>query len=286
MTLVSRNIYHNSGNSNRSAVMLVRDDLVNICGSADTPPFDFLTDTYYNVQAEITGTQPNHLVIVGAHLDSTAANEKSYDKDKDDAPGADDDASGVHGVLMVADQLVKKGIKPKRTIRFVVFNAEEYWIRGSSAYAKALHQKAGITVAGVIAMDMILWHRPGSTQVEIHSTGDYDYPGAKPGSDALAAIIEQAVLNQALTPQKYPLPGANTDPANERSDHSSFQMYDWPACLVCEDFWSDGVLSGPGYGNPNYHKKSDLTTAADYDWNYATAIINAVAEAAWNVANL
>jgi Zn-dependent M28 family amino/carboxypeptidase len=285
LALVSRNIYHDNGNSNLSAVQSVCADLAKVCGSAQLRSFQFLSETYYNVEAEIIGTNPNEIVIVGAHIDSTAANERPYDAYKDDAPGADDDGSGVTGVLLVADALVTKQVKPKRTIRFVVFNAEEYWIRGSTAYAKALHKTKGIKVAGMIAMDMISWRRPGESTFEIHSTGSSDYPDAKPGSDALADIIEQAAIGEPLVPERYPFAGSVTDPANERSDHSSFQMYGWPACLVCENFWIDNVALGPmSRGNPNYHMKSDVDATLDED--YAAAIIRTVARATWTVANL
>jgi hypothetical protein len=52
----------------------------------------------YNVEAELPGDS-TELVLVTAHLDSTAAFSEGYDPRRDSAPGADDDASGVAGVL-------------------------------------------------------------------------------------------------------------------------------------------------------------------------------------------
>jgi Zn-dependent M28 family amino/carboxypeptidase len=52
----------------------------------------------HNVEAELPGLSPE-LVLITAHLDSTAANDPDYDERHAPAPGADDDASGVAAVL-------------------------------------------------------------------------------------------------------------------------------------------------------------------------------------------
>ena len=66
-------------------------------------PFSHAGRTLQNVEAELVGASPE-LVLVTAHLDSTAGSEPGYDPRNDPAPGADDDASGVAGVLAVAER--------------------------------------------------------------------------------------------------------------------------------------------------------------------------------------
>lgn len=102
--------------------------------------FDFTLggETFSNVEAELPGTQADSFVLLSAHFDSTAAKDKYYKPMQDPAPGADDDASGVAAVLAAAEVAVKlraEGVKLKRTLRFVLFNAEEDYILGSEKYA-------------------------------------------------------------------------------------------------------------------------------------------------------
>ncbi len=77
-----------------------------------------------NTVAELTGTEwPEQVVVVGAHLDS-------YDI----GTGATDNAAGVAGVLQAARLLANSGVRPKRTIQFVLFSGEEQGFLGAKAY--------------------------------------------------------------------------------------------------------------------------------------------------------
>src|SRR5688572_19583134 len=67
---------------------------------------------YRNLEATLPGTtRPQEVVILGAHYDSAR-----------DAPGADDNASGVAGVLELARAFA--GARQSRTVRFVFFANE------------------------------------------------------------------------------------------------------------------------------------------------------------------
>ncbi|GAJ06960.1 unnamed protein product, partial [marine sediment metagenome] len=63
------------------------------------------------------------LVIVGCHLDSTAARDAGYNPLSDPAPGADDDASGIAAALAIARYLSSFRGKLTHTVRFCFFNA-------------------------------------------------------------------------------------------------------------------------------------------------------------------
>ncbi len=96
----------------------------------------------YNTVAEIAGTEkPDEVVIVGGHLDSW-----------DLGTGATDNGTGSMAVLEAARALQKLGVKPKRTIRFVLFTGEEQGLNGSKAYVKA-HQKELEKISGVLVHD-------------------------------------------------------------------------------------------------------------------------------------
>ena len=77
-----------------------------------------------NVIAEVVGREaPEEVVVIGAHLDSW-----------DLGTGAVDDGAGV-GITIAALELIKDaGLAPRRTIRLVLWGAEEVGLLGASAY--------------------------------------------------------------------------------------------------------------------------------------------------------
>ena len=87
------------------------------------------TDTNgYNVIAEIPGTDPligDEVVMVGAHYDSWHS-----------SPGAADNADGCAVVMEAARILMELGVKPRRTIRFALWGAEEEGLLGSREYVE------------------------------------------------------------------------------------------------------------------------------------------------------
>jgi hypothetical protein len=96
----------------------------------------------YNTVAEIRGSEkPNEFVIIGAHLDSW-----------DLGTGVTDNGTGSMAVLEAAHALQKLGVKPKRTIRFVLFTGEEQGLNGSREYVKAHKDELG-KISGVLVHD-------------------------------------------------------------------------------------------------------------------------------------
>lgn len=78
----------------------------------------------YNILADIPGTaRGTEYVMAGAHLDSWVASD-----------GAVDNAAGSAVVIEAARILKALNVKPKRTIRFALWNGEEQGILGSLAY--------------------------------------------------------------------------------------------------------------------------------------------------------
>jgi hypothetical protein len=96
----------------------------------------------YNTVAEIRGTEhPDEVVLLGAHLDSW-----------DLSTGGTDNGAGAVAVLEAARILKASGVKPKRTIRFVLFAGEEEGLFGSQAYA-ASHQRDLDKYQAVLVLD-------------------------------------------------------------------------------------------------------------------------------------
>lgn len=79
----------------------------------------------YNVIAEIKGSEfPEEIIVVGGHLDSWDIGE-----------GAHDDGAGVVQSIEVLRLFKQRGIRPKRTIRCILFMNEENGNRGGRTYA-------------------------------------------------------------------------------------------------------------------------------------------------------
>ena len=93
-----------------------------------------------NVLAVLPGSDErlaDETIIIGAHLDhigQRAADPKKPDRDTV-FNGADDNASGVAGLLAVAKALTASGVHPRRTVFFMTFDGEEIGLVGSQYYA-------------------------------------------------------------------------------------------------------------------------------------------------------
>ena len=86
----------------------------------------------HNVIAEIRGRElPEEIILAGAHLDSW-----------DISPGAHDDGAGVVQSIEVLRIFRALGIKPRHTLRCVLFVNEENGLAGATAYASAAKDHA------------------------------------------------------------------------------------------------------------------------------------------------
>ncbi|HEX8248189.1 MAG TPA: M28 family metallopeptidase, partial [Pyrinomonadaceae bacterium] len=285
--LVSRHIRHAD---NRLAVETLQNDLKRIGGAnirVSKHRFQHEDLFLHNVIAEYPGsTEPESLILVTAHLDSTAAyGGGTYEPAADPAPGADDDASGMAAILAIAETIgalyaVKK---PKKTIRFVLFNAEEHGLVGSKAYARS-QAASGAKIDAVFQMDMIGYrgNQPANARrFEVHAGFESSGAVEKRSLD-LAKILDK--IYKTLSPnlaaqQVYPdfESGTGADPAAGRSDHAPFQERGYAAIVVSEDFFAGPKFDSPGaQPNPNYHKPGDR----QIDYEYAADIARVIAGAA------
>lgn len=110
--------------------------------------------TARNVVAAIPGSDPerrNEWILVSAHYDHDGADgERVFN-------GADDDGSGTVALLAIADAYAgaaRRGTRPKRSVLFAAWNAEERGLLGAWAYTESPLVPLKNTVA-VLNMDMI-----------------------------------------------------------------------------------------------------------------------------------
>jgi carboxypeptidase Q len=98
--------------------------------------------TAANVVAELRGSQePDEVVLLGAHLDSW-----------DLGTGALDNGCNAALVVDVLRAIKAAGVKPQRSIRFVLFSGEEEGMVGSHAYTVA-HNAELDKIVGVVVLD-------------------------------------------------------------------------------------------------------------------------------------
>ncbi len=96
----------------------------------------------WNTVGEIRGSErPGQVVILGAHLDSW-----------DLGTGVTDNGAGSAVVIEAARVIARSGLKPKRTIRFVLFSGEEQGLMGSRAYVAA-HAAEADSMQAVLVLD-------------------------------------------------------------------------------------------------------------------------------------
>ena len=185
----------------------------------------------HNVVATQAGTAfPEACYIIGAHYDSAGT------------PGADDNASGVAGVMEVARVISQ--CHSDYTIKYIAFDTEEYGLLGSQAYVDA---HPGDDIRGMISMDMIA-HDNGSNSAFI--TGF-----------AACGLIKNA-LGEALAAYGNGLGATFGTEVHARSDHGPFQAAGFQACLLIE--------AGFDY-NPCYHTPCDSVDTTGYI-NHAFAV--------------
>ena len=134
--------------------------VLSTCSTCSTQPSVILT---------IQGNElPNEIVVLGAHLDSI--NGSGGGSTTQVAPGADDDASGIATLTETLRIAMASGWKPKRTVKFMGYAAEEVGLRGSNAIAQA-HVAAGANVVAVLQLDMTNY-RTG-TAADMRLVSDY-----------------------------------------------------------------------------------------------------------------
>jgi hypothetical protein len=112
-------------------------------------PFDVITKKTANIAGIVKGSDDkvgSEIIVVSAHHDHLG---KGY-------LGANDNASGVVGVLAIAQAIQQRAVKPKRTIVFVTFGGEEGGMLGSYHFVKAPPESVPLdNVMQVINLDMV-----------------------------------------------------------------------------------------------------------------------------------
>lgn len=229
----------------------------------------------FNVIGVLPGSDPklkDESIVIGAHYDhlgrggqgSLAAREGEIHH------GADDNASGVAGLLEIARLLSSQNPKPRRTIVFIAFSGEEEGLIGSSYYVNHPVVPIANSVA-MINLDMI--GRLNENKLVIGGVGTaQDWRSMiDAGNIAQSSTVALNSTSSSGSSKERPMIiGANgrpvvmTDPAkrftltlNEDgygpSDHASFYSKQVPVLF----FWTGT--------HADYHKPSDTAEKLNYE---------------------
>lgn len=210
-----------------------------------------------NVIGERVGTDPSRVVIVTAHYDAVSGTR-----------GADDNATGVVGVLGIARALAS--VPTDATLRFVTFAFEEEGMIGSDAYVGSLDADARRRIVGVFNLEMI-GYTDGSAGSQRYPKGIEAVAGNRKlptKGDFLGAIVAPsdappiAALERAraYVPElraeiiAIPRPMALLVPDLLRSDHGPFWLADIPAAMLGDT---------ADFRSPHYHRPSDRPETID-----------------------
>lgn len=168
----------------------------------------------------ITGSEnPEEIVIVGGHADSIAGIFGGGGR----APGADDNASGIATITETIRILMNSNYKPKRTVQFMGYAAEEVGLLGSKDIASQ-YKKNAQKVVGVMQLDMTLFK--GTADKDIVLMTDYT-------NTAQNEFIGRLVDEYVKVPWGYSRCGYGC------SDHASWTANGYPASIPFESSMGD-----------------------------------------------
>jgi Zn-dependent M28 family amino/carboxypeptidase len=194
----------------------VGEELYNAYKAGQNPTVNLATNgvdqekLYPNVVAETRRGDPDHVVLLGAHLDSVPA-----------GPGINDDGSGTSFQLELAEQLAKPGTPPRNKIRFLWFGGEEDGLVGSQYYAA--HMSDADVARADVMLDTDMIASPNFARLVYD--GDGSTFGSEVSGPAGSGTIEQVLVDywakRGMVSEPIPFDG--------RSDYVGFVNRGIPA---------------------------------------------------------
>jgi len=205
-----------------------------------------------NVIGLMKGTDLAHeVVMVGAHYDSV-----NWENKGGVSPGVDDNGSGSALVQLVARAMTKSGVKPRRSMMFVGFNAEEEGLVGSEHMAKKAKLGEYGDIKAVLIADEVAY--PGS------GTGSrkaiFETVGDVPGTKSLVDTFAQ----NALQSGGDGIHGFEVNYHGFGSDHIPFLRNRIPSLLLIE---RNNIAHSDEWG----HSERDSYDHVDFEYGAAMA---------------
>ncbi|KAI9106308.1 hypothetical protein DFS34DRAFT_602993 [Phlyctochytrium arcticum] len=193
-----------------------------------------------SVIARITpaGATDDHVVIVGAHLDSINQWNPYWGR----SPGADDDGSGTTTIFEAYRLLLQSGVAPTRPIEFHWYSAEEGGLLGSQKVVRK-YQDDGVKIAGMVQVDMTGYTPPNKQEI-IGIATDF--------SDDSLRVFLQSVAKEYAS-----IPWGDVKCGYGCSDHASWNKAGYPAAFTFEAPFDSS--------SPYIHTANDDITHISFD---------------------
>lgn len=211
---------------------------------------------YRNITVNLYGREKrNEVIVVGAHYDTVWL-----------TPGADDNASGVAGLLEIARVL--SGRHFARTIRFIAFTNEEEPFYGTANMGSGVSAKHSYesreNIVGMFSLEMIGFYSSEPRSQYYPGVIRHFYPKrgnfiAFVSNFSSRGFLRRAILhfrNQAAFPSEGLAAPERLVPDIRRSDNASYWYYGFPAVMITDT---------SNYRNQNYHNVGDVPRTLDYD---------------------
>lgn len=237
-------------NSLKKSAEYIESELLKWNPKTYTQDYEYRDAKFTNVISAF-GMESGEAIIVGAHYDAFGS-----------FPGADDNASGIAGVLELARAL--SGIELSKTIVLIAYSCEEPPYFGGNGMGSYVHANsiANYDVKLMIALEMIGYYKSGdSTQTYPLPSMSLYYP--KEGSfiavvgktfDIHASRLKESI-NRFSNIDAYSINAPAFIPGIDFSDHRNYWKLEYPAIMVTDTAF---------YRNRNYHKESDTYDTLDY----------------------
>lgn len=250
-TLSPRDAAHPEGMG--AAADYVRGEFERAGAAVSEQRFEVGGTAYRNVIAAF-GPAEGERVVVGAHYDAAGP-----------LPGADDNASGVAGLVELAHLLAKSA--PRLRVELVAFALEEQpFFRteqmGSAVHARSLREK-GVPVRAMISLEMIGFFSDREGSQRLPSTllkafyptrGDFITVVGKMDQGPLVRTVKRAMRGATPLPV-YSINAPRSIPGIDFSDHASYWDAGYGAVMVTDTAF---------YRNPHYHTRTDTAETLDY----------------------
>jgi hypothetical protein len=172
-----------------------------------------------NLLATLTGsTSPERVYVVSGHYDSRVSDVMNFTSD---APGADDDASGVAVVLEMARVMATH--RPKATIVFAAVAGEEQGLYGAGHMAQQF-KAAGADVQGMFTNDIVGSSRADDGTRDPHTIRLFS-EGVPTSETPAQAAVRQAVGSEADSPSRQLARFVTSVASNDATDMNVRVIY-------------------------------------------------------------
>lgn len=224
------------------------------CPRVSFQSFDVKGKTYKNVICSFGDSKER--IVVGAH----------YDVDGNQQ-GADDNASGVAGILELARLLGERGTKNSKQIDIVAYTLEEEPHFGTEKMGSYVHAKSlkdnRVNVKLMMSLEMIGFFRdkensqsyPVPQMKYIYGTvGDFVAVVGHTGHISLSKSVKE-LMNEKNLIRVEALNAPKIMEGIDFSDHRSYWEFDFPALMITDTAF---------FRNKNYHKVTDTVETLDF----------------------